>query len=72
MLRTVFGLALRQTEGLIGSIIGLLELDLAGPGLTIGCETSQVGHGRPLTRVRDQIGNDERAGYGTVNDRKRA
>jgi IS5 family transposase len=27
----VFGLALRQTEGLIGSIIGLLELDLAVP-----------------------------------------
>src|SRR4051812_2494240 len=28
-LRTVFGLALRQTEGLIGSVIGLLGLDLA-------------------------------------------
>jgi hypothetical protein len=27
----VFGLALRQTEGLIGSIIGLLGLDLAVP-----------------------------------------
>jgi hypothetical protein len=31
MLRTVFGLALRQTEGLIGSVIGLLGLDLAVP-----------------------------------------
>src|SRR5208283_2308105 len=31
MLRTVFGLALRQTEGLIGSVIGLLRLDLAVP-----------------------------------------
>jgi hypothetical protein len=30
-LRTVFGLALRQTEGLVGSIIGLLGLDLAVP-----------------------------------------
>ena len=28
---TVFGLALRQTEGLIGSVIGLLGLDLAVP-----------------------------------------
>jgi Transposase DDE domain len=27
----VFGLVLRQTEGLIGSIIGLLGLDLAVP-----------------------------------------
>jgi hypothetical protein len=27
----VFGLALRQTEGLIGSVIGLLRLDLAVP-----------------------------------------
>ena len=31
-LRAVFRLALRQTEGLIGSIIGLLGLDLAVPG----------------------------------------
>ena len=30
-LRAVFRLALRQTEGLIGSIIGLLGLDLAVP-----------------------------------------
>jgi len=29
MLRAVFRLALRQTEGLLGSIIGLLGLDLA-------------------------------------------
>ncbi len=27
----VVGLALRQTEGLIGSVIGLLGLDLAAP-----------------------------------------
>jgi len=30
-MRMVFGLALRQTEGLIGSVIGLLRLDLAVP-----------------------------------------
>src|SRR4051794_34123433 len=30
-LRAVFGLALRQTEGLIGSILQLLDLDLAMP-----------------------------------------
>jgi hypothetical protein len=30
-MRMVFGLGLRQTEGLIGSIIGLLGLDLAVP-----------------------------------------
>src|SRR5207253_6882886 len=30
-LRTVFRLALRQTEGLIGSILQLLDLDLAVP-----------------------------------------
>ena len=33
-LRAVFRLALRQTEGLIGSIIGLLGLDLAVPDHT--------------------------------------
>src|SRR5215212_11352450 len=33
-LRAVFRLALRQAEGLIGSVIGLLELDLATPGHT--------------------------------------
>ena len=33
-LRAVFRLALRQTEGLIGSLIRLLGLDLAGPDHT--------------------------------------
>ena len=33
-LKAVFRLALRQTEGLIGSIIGLLGLDLSGPDHT--------------------------------------
>jgi len=36
-LRAVFRLALRQTEGLIGSIIGLLGLDLAIPDHTTLC-----------------------------------
>ena len=33
-LRSIFRLALRQTEGLIGSIIGLLGLDLSVPDHT--------------------------------------
>ena len=44
-LRAVFRLALRQTEGLIGSIIGLLGLDLAVPDhttLSRRAETLQV------------------------------
>ncbi len=44
-LRAVFRLALRQTEGLIGSIIGLLGLDLAVPDhstLSRRAETMQV------------------------------
>jgi Transposase DDE domain len=36
-LRAVFRLALRQTEGLIGSIVGLLGLDLAVPDHTTLC-----------------------------------
>src|ERR687894_1482966 len=36
-LRAVFRLALRQTEGLIGSIMGLLRLDLAVPDHTTLC-----------------------------------
>ena len=44
-LRSIFRLALRQTEGLIGSIIGLLGLDLAVPDhstLSRRAETLQV------------------------------
>lgn len=37
MLRAVFRLALRQTEGLIGSIIGLLGLALAVPDHSTLC-----------------------------------
>ena len=47
-LRSVFRLALRQTEGLIGSIIGLLELDLAVPDHTT---LSRRGDGLELPRL---------------------
>ena len=49
-LRAVFRLPLRQTEGLIGSVIGLLGLDLAVPDHTTLCrraETLEVPRPRP-------------------------
>src|SRR4051812_31170247 len=49
-LRAVFRLAFRQTEGLIGSIIGLLGLDLAVPDHTTLCrraETLEVPRPKP-------------------------
>ena len=49
-LRAVFRLALRQAEGLIGSIIALLGLDLAAPGhftMSRRAETLQVPRSRP-------------------------
>ena len=53
-LRSIFRLALRQTEGLIGSIVGLLGLDLAVPDhstLSRRAETLQV-----FPRPRSGIG----------------
>ncbi|MFC0387934.1 IS5 family transposase [Muricoccus vinaceus] len=41
-LRTVFRLALRQTEGLIGSIIALLGLDLAVPDHSTMCRRAET------------------------------
>ena len=41
-LRAVFRLALRQTEGLIGSVIGLLGLDLAVPDHTTLCRRADM------------------------------
>jgi Transposase DDE domain len=41
-LRAVFGLALRQTEGLVGSVIGLLRLDLAVPDHSTLCRRSKT------------------------------
>src|ERR687897_2943025 len=55
-LRAVFRLALRQTEGLIGSIIGLLGLDLAIPDhttLSRRAETLEVP--RPCSRSRGPV-----------------
>ena len=49
-LRAVFRLAFRQTEGLIGSVIGLLGLDLAVPDHTTLCrraETLEVPRPKP-------------------------
>ena len=49
-LRAVFHLALRQTEGLIGSVIGLLGLDLAVPDHSTLCrrtETLEVPRPKP-------------------------
>ena len=49
-LQAVFRLALRQTEGLIGSVIGLLGLDLAVPDHSTLCrraETLEVPRPRP-------------------------
>src|SRR3982751_537180 len=48
--KAVFRLAYRQTEGLIGSVIGLLGLDLAVPGPTTPCrraETLEVPRPKP-------------------------
>ena len=53
-LRAVFRLALRQTEGLIGSIIGLLGLDLSVPDhttLSRRAETVEVPRPRPDSRT---------------------
>jgi len=41
-LRAVFRLALRQTEGLIGSVIGLLGLDLAVPDHSTLCRRAET------------------------------
>ena len=49
-MRAVFRLPFRQTEGLIGSVIGLLGLDLAVPDHTTLCrraETLEVPRPRP-------------------------
>src|SRR4051794_41541330 len=51
-LRAVFRLALRQTEGLIGSVIHLLGLDLASPdhsALSRRTETLEVPRGCAVT-----------------------
>ena len=64
ILRTVFGLALRQTEGLIGSIIHLLGVELAVPDhSTLGRRAQTVTlpkwtrrHAGPLQLIVDSTG----------------
>jgi len=59
-LRAVFWLALRQTEGLIGSVIRLLRLDLAVPGhssLSRRAETLEVP--RPGARAALRANDNE-------------
>ena len=64
ILRTVFGLALRQTEGLIGSIIHLLGIELAVPDhCTLGRRAQTVTlpkwtrrHAGPLQLIVDSTG----------------
>src|SRR3954447_21922284 len=61
-LKAVFRLAYRQTEGLIGSVIGLLGLDLAGPDHTTLCRRAEtLGVPRPKPRGAG-AGADDAAG----------
>jgi len=57
-LRTVFRLALRQSEGLIGSIMKMLEIDLPVPDHTT---LSRRAVGLPLTGVSFTLGANWRA-----------
>jgi hypothetical protein len=50
-MRTVFGLALRQTEGLIGSIVALLGLALAVPDHSTLSRRSKTLEVPPLRRL---------------------
>src|SRR5271157_6097036 len=50
-MRMVFGLALRQTEGLIGSVIGLLGLDLAVPDHSTLSRRAKTLEVPPLRRI---------------------
>jgi IS5 family transposase len=50
-MRMVFGLALRQTEGLIGSVIGLLGLDLAVPDHSTLSRRAKTLEAPPLRRT---------------------
>src|SRR4051812_40001021 len=66
--KAVFRLAYRQTEGLIGSVIGLLGIDLAVPDHTTLCrraETLEVPRPKPRGDGADSGGPEPHAGAGT-------
>src|SRR4051794_8590763 len=65
--KAVFRLAYRQTEGLIGSVIGLLGLDLAVPDHTTLCrraETLEVPRPKPRGDGAGEDDDDDDAGGG--------
>src|SRR4051794_15033647 len=61
--KVVFRLAYRQTEGLIGSVIGLLGLDLAVPDHTTLCRRAETLEG-PRPKPRGAGAGDDDAGGG--------
>src|SRR3954463_986697 len=62
-LKAVFRLAYRQTEGLIGSVIGLLGLDLAVPDHSTLCRRAETLEG-PRPKPRGAGAGDDDAGGG--------
>src|SRR4051812_26656069 len=56
--RAVFRLAFRQTEGLIGSVIGLLGLDLAVPDLSTLCRRAATVDVPQPRRPSSEAGGD--------------
>ena len=68
-LRAVFRLALRQTEGLIASLLRLLGLDLAAPDHST---ISRRGETLPVSRRRKaEIDRDAVLGYQGASNRRR-
>jgi IS5 family transposase len=67
-LRAVFGLALRQTEGLIGSIMQLLEIDLPIPDHTTLSRFEKLGTTRRRARRKLHIGIDADTGEIVASD----
>jgi hypothetical protein len=76
MLRLAFGRPWRQTEGMLGSIMDLLGLDLAVPGHTtfsrrsvdLGIATALTGSLQESDRYVRQIGTDTNASHAASND----
>ena len=73
-LRAVFRLALRQTEGLIGSVLQLLDLDLGVPVATeprvrlgtLARRGASVFRRKPTFDARQNIGRRKAESYGPV------